>query len=173
MATVATRPTAQAFTPSGAGSPLSCNQVADYLGISLPTIYGMMDRGEIRGVRAGRRRLIPVSAVEEYLGEPYRPGTQDAPRIEQPERGLAADRWAPGNPMHGPVTRLSVATFPISMAPRWTESPWGHFVSPGPVGTRLGQCGEQSNTPTPADISPNKRQTTDQRISDRLLSSCL
>ena len=36
-------------------------------GISRPHIYRLIARGELRTVKSGARRLVPVSAIDEYL----------------------------------------------------------------------------------------------------------
>ena len=50
-------------------------EAAFLLGIGLTTLYGLLEAGTIRSVRAGRCRLIPASAIEEFLaGEDKRYG---------------------------------------------------------------------------------------------------
>ncbi|RME09326.1 MAG: DNA-binding protein [Aquificota bacterium] len=46
---------------------LSVEELATYLGVSRGTAYGLVHRGQIRFKRVGRRILIPLSAVEEFL----------------------------------------------------------------------------------------------------------
>lgn len=53
----------------GASAPerlLSVDEAAAALGIGRTRLYAEMDAGRVRSVRAGRRRLIPTSAVAEY-----------------------------------------------------------------------------------------------------------
>lgn len=45
----------------------SPEQVAQVLGISRTAVYALLARGEIKSLRIGKRRRIPVSAVTEYL----------------------------------------------------------------------------------------------------------
>ena len=50
-------------------------EAAELLGIGRTTLYGLLEAGTIRSVRAGRCRLIPASAIEEFLaGEDKRYG---------------------------------------------------------------------------------------------------
>ncbi|WP_081593788.1 excisionase family DNA-binding protein [Thermus oshimai] len=46
---------------------LSPQEAADILGVSLPTVRKLLFTGRIRFARAGRRILIPVSALEAFL----------------------------------------------------------------------------------------------------------
>ncbi|GAA6732581.1 hypothetical protein YIM73518_23450 [Thermus brockianus] len=46
---------------------LSVEELAAYLGVSRGTAYGLIHGGQIRFKRVGRRILIPLSAVEEFL----------------------------------------------------------------------------------------------------------
>ena len=46
---------------------LSIEQACAALGgIARSTLYQLLDRGELRSVTVGRRRLIPASAIAEY-----------------------------------------------------------------------------------------------------------
>jgi excisionase family DNA binding protein len=36
-------------------------------GVSRPHIYRLIARGELRTVKSGARRLVPVAAIDEYL----------------------------------------------------------------------------------------------------------
>ncbi len=52
---------------------LSIAEAAEACGLSRSTFYGLMGRGEIRSISIGRRRLIPESALREFMdggGEP-------------------------------------------------------------------------------------------------------
>lgn len=46
---------------------LSPSEAAAVLGVSRPTIYGLLSSGSLRSVRAGARRLISVAAIEDFL----------------------------------------------------------------------------------------------------------
>ena len=46
---------------------ISPQEAADILGVSLPTVRKLLFTGRIRFARAGRRILIPVSALEAFL----------------------------------------------------------------------------------------------------------
>jgi excisionase family DNA binding protein len=46
---------------------LSIVEAGAALGVSRPTIYVMIQRGQLRTVLIGRRRLIPVSELERIL----------------------------------------------------------------------------------------------------------
>jgi excisionase family DNA binding protein len=45
------------------------SEAADTLGTSYQAVYRMVRGGQLRAVRAGRRIIIPRSALEEFLGE--------------------------------------------------------------------------------------------------------
>lgn len=49
------------------GRLLSVAEVCDRLGIGRTSLYMAIRRGELRSVTIGRRRLIPVSALESYV----------------------------------------------------------------------------------------------------------
>jgi excisionase family DNA binding protein len=42
-------------------------EAAELLGVCRDTVYVLMRSGRLRSVKAGRARLIPVSAIEEFL----------------------------------------------------------------------------------------------------------
>jgi excisionase family DNA binding protein len=46
---------------------ISPEQMAELLGVCRATAYAMLKNGIVPCVRAGRRRLIPVQALEQYL----------------------------------------------------------------------------------------------------------
>ena len=50
---------------------LSITEAAGVLNVHPQTVYAMLKRGDLRFVRAGRRVLIPRSAIEEFLGESF------------------------------------------------------------------------------------------------------
>lgn len=45
----------------------SVSEAAEAIGISRSKLYTLLARGELRSVRVGRRTLIPVQAVHEFL----------------------------------------------------------------------------------------------------------
>lgn len=45
---------------------LSIDEAAEALGIGRTLAYGLIGRGELRSVKAGRRRLVPSTAVSDY-----------------------------------------------------------------------------------------------------------
>nr|WP_275422229.1 helix-turn-helix domain-containing protein [Catellatospora citrea] len=42
-------------------------EAAELLGICRDTVYVLMRAGRLRSVKAGRARLIPVTAIEDFL----------------------------------------------------------------------------------------------------------
>ena len=48
---------------------LSVEAACEYVGISRPTIYRLMDRGAIPSLHIGRRRLILKQHLDAYLQE--------------------------------------------------------------------------------------------------------
>ncbi|HAW09640.1 MAG TPA: hypothetical protein DCX12_00935 [Chloroflexi bacterium] len=58
----ALRPDAQRLT-------LSVGEAAGRLGVSKATLWSLVHRGEIRSILLGRRRLIPVGALDQWIGE--------------------------------------------------------------------------------------------------------
>ncbi len=63
----------------GAGSRpepllLSAEQAAERLNIHRATLYDLIGRGELRSVKIGRRRLIPPSALDEFIATNLREG---------------------------------------------------------------------------------------------------
>jgi len=51
---------------------LSPEQAAVALGIGRTTVYDLIARGQLRSLRVGRRRIIPVVALEAFLAEAVR-----------------------------------------------------------------------------------------------------
>lgn len=47
----------------------SVEHAAVTLGLSVPTIYRMLERRELESVKVGRRRLIRMSSIEALTGE--------------------------------------------------------------------------------------------------------
>lgn len=56
-------------TPPAPPAALSIPEAAKRLGISRGHVYNLIDRGEIRRVKLGRRALIPVSEIERLLAD--------------------------------------------------------------------------------------------------------
>lgn len=48
---------------------VSPEQAAVALGIGRTTVYDLISRGQLRSLRVGRRRIIPVAALETFLAE--------------------------------------------------------------------------------------------------------
>jgi excisionase family DNA binding protein len=42
-------------------------EAAELLGVCRDTVYVLMRSGQLRSVKAGRARLIPLSAIDEFL----------------------------------------------------------------------------------------------------------
>jgi excisionase family DNA binding protein len=59
------RPDAQRIT-------LSIGEAASRLGVSKTTLWSLVRGGQIRSISLGRRRLIPVTALDQWVGEPER-----------------------------------------------------------------------------------------------------
>ncbi len=45
-------------------------EAAELLGVCRDTVYVLIRSGRLRSVKAGRARLIPLSAIEELLSAP-------------------------------------------------------------------------------------------------------
>lgn len=43
-------------------------EAAPMLGIGRPAVYALIRSGELRHVKVGRKILIPLAAIEEFLG---------------------------------------------------------------------------------------------------------
>ena len=56
---------------------VSVEEAAVQIGISRTLAYALVGQGKIRSIRAGNRILIPISALEEFLGE-MAPGSTQA-----------------------------------------------------------------------------------------------
>ena len=50
---------------------LSITEAAGVFSVHPQTVHAMLKRGDLRYVRAGRRVLIPRSAIEDFLGESF------------------------------------------------------------------------------------------------------
>jgi len=46
---------------------LSIKQACDSLGISRTSVYSALASGKLRSVTVGRRRLIPIDAIEDFI----------------------------------------------------------------------------------------------------------
>ncbi len=46
---------------------LSVTETATTLGVSKPTVWAAIARGELRVARAGRRVLVPVASIHDWL----------------------------------------------------------------------------------------------------------
>ncbi len=53
--------------PRLAAMALSVQEAARVLGLGRTTVFALVSRGELASLRVGRRRLVPVSAIEAYL----------------------------------------------------------------------------------------------------------
>jgi excisionase family DNA binding protein len=53
--------------PTLAPLAVRVEQAAELLGVSRAHVFRMIARGELRTVKSGARRLVPVRAVEEWL----------------------------------------------------------------------------------------------------------
>lgn len=54
-------------TPAGPDRLLSIDEAADALGVGRTRLYAELQSGRLRSVKAGRRRLVPASAVGEFI----------------------------------------------------------------------------------------------------------
>jgi excisionase family DNA binding protein len=63
LAALATR----AAAPPPADRLLSINEAAQHLAIGRTALYRQLGRGRIRSIKVGRRRLIPASAIADYI----------------------------------------------------------------------------------------------------------
>lgn len=62
--------TAVPRSDSEAGSPpllIAVSEAARRLGLGRTTVYAEIAAGRLRTVKAGRRRLVPVAALDEYV----------------------------------------------------------------------------------------------------------
>lgn len=49
---------------------LSPEEAAEALGVGRTTIYELLASGRIASIRVGRRRLVPIWAIDAFLGSP-------------------------------------------------------------------------------------------------------
>jgi len=58
---------------------ISPSQAAKRLGIGRSTVYSLLADGRLESVHIGRRRLVPVGAIEHYVGRLRRDQRQTGP----------------------------------------------------------------------------------------------
>lgn len=51
---------------------LTYRETGNVIGLSERTVWGLVDRGELRAVRIGRAVRIPVAEIERYLADRLR-----------------------------------------------------------------------------------------------------
>jgi excisionase family DNA binding protein len=61
-----------ALRPDAPRLTLSVGEAADRFGVSRATLWTLVHRGEIRSILLGRRRLISVGALDQWIGEAER-----------------------------------------------------------------------------------------------------
>lgn len=44
-------------------------EAAELLGVCRDTVYVLLRSGRLRSIKAGRARLIPITAIDEFLSE--------------------------------------------------------------------------------------------------------
>lgn len=59
---------AAALPPAAPERLLDIDEAAEMLGIGRTKVYGELDAERLRSLKVGRRRLIPSSAIAEYIG---------------------------------------------------------------------------------------------------------
>ncbi len=61
----------------------SAAQLAAYSGLSVKTVRRLVDAGKVRGVKVGRRLLIPFEDLDRHIlrAEDHRPESQEAPAM--------------------------------------------------------------------------------------------
>lgn len=64
-----TNPSTAPHAPDRERLAYSPQEVADALGICRATVHNMLNRGELRGVKLGGRRLIPAAELARLLNE--------------------------------------------------------------------------------------------------------
>jgi excisionase family DNA binding protein len=55
---------------------LSLDETAQQLGVCIWTVHQLIRRGEIASLKIGRRRLIPQTAITQYVAERLEGGAQ-------------------------------------------------------------------------------------------------
>lgn len=61
--------TEQSPVDHGPDRLLSIEEAAAILGVKRTSVYRVIGAGELRSVKVGRRRLVPSSAVDEFVGD--------------------------------------------------------------------------------------------------------
>ena len=56
--------------PFTAPKAVSIDQAGQLLGICRSSVYKLFKTGELRFVQIGSRRVVPISSINEFLGEP-------------------------------------------------------------------------------------------------------
>ena len=100
---------------------------ARLLSVSRTTVYGLLQRGALRSVKAGGLRRIPFDALEEFVGQLCRDqgaGTRDIGSIDAEEDGSSVLRA--GQP----------AGAGRPAATKRTDARAGDRRDPGPLGVR-------------------------------------
>jgi excisionase family DNA binding protein len=57
---------------------LTVHETAKRLGISVPTVYRLIDRGELPSVKIGRARRIPLERLDSFLARQTVPYDTDS-----------------------------------------------------------------------------------------------
>jgi len=65
---------------------LSVREAAEVLGVSRGHLYALLQRGELKGIRLGRRVVVPLEALEALLGGPLERLEKDPARAGAGER---------------------------------------------------------------------------------------
>jgi excisionase family DNA binding protein len=73
---------------------LTMGEAASLIGLSVSYLYILMQRGELRTVKIGGRRLVPRDALDELLGRAPPPGLTAGPP-EKPGASRTAARAQP------------------------------------------------------------------------------
>jgi excisionase family DNA binding protein len=55
--------------PAPARLAVSVEEAADMIGVGRSTMFALLESGEVRSVKVGTRRLVPVRALEEFVGQ--------------------------------------------------------------------------------------------------------
>ena len=54
---------------------LTVKELADHLGISMPTAYALTERSGFPVIRVGRKKIIPLSELERWISNEAQHGT--------------------------------------------------------------------------------------------------
>jgi excisionase family DNA binding protein len=60
----------------GADTNLSVSELCRLLGLSLPTVYRLLERGQLPGVKVGKLHRMSRRALSEFLYSPQRNSTR-------------------------------------------------------------------------------------------------